>query len=90
MSTEYRIISGSTPINVQEQMNLLVKLGFEVAAGQSLTVTGTDANNRFFSIIMSKDSQPEVTPIQTMAIAEPQFTRTYSQWDSTGEDFYNK
>lgn len=90
MSKEYRIVSGVNPINVQEQMNILAKLGFVVDTGQSLAVTGTDANNRFFSIIMSKDSQPEVTPIQTMAIAEPQRTRTYSQWDSPGEDFYNK
>lgn len=91
MSKEYRIVSGSNPINVQEQMNMLAKLGFEIAIGQSLTVAGTDANNRFFSIIMSNDARPEVQPIPTRAIlTEQQTTRTYSQWDSPWEDFHNK
>jgi hypothetical protein len=67
MSKEYRIVSGSNPINVQEQMNMLAKLGFEIAIGQSRTVAGTDANNRFFSIIMSKDVL-EVTQIPTRTI----------------------
>lgn len=91
MSKEYRIVSSPNPNNLQEQMNVLAKLGFEIANGQTLTVAGTDANNRFFSIIMSKDVQPEVQPIPTRAIlTEQQTTRTYSHWDSPGEDFYNK